>query len=44
MIHLKIIVDSGGTFQDIEIVSKPTHIDLKIEEEVREDDNWYEEE
>ena len=35
MIHLKIIVDSGGTFQDIEIVSKPTHIDLKIEEVIQ---------
>lgn len=35
MIHLKIIVDSSGTFQDIKIVSKPTHIDLKIEEVIQ---------
>jgi hypothetical protein len=44
MIHIKIILDTAGTFQDVEIVEKPTHIDLKIEEEIREDENWYVEE
>jgi|TARA_A100001515_G_scaffold12344_1_gene9528 hypothetical protein len=43
MIHIKIILDSAGTFQDVEIVEKPTHIDLQITEEIREDDNWFEE-
>ena len=28
MIHIKIILDTAGTFQDVEIVEKPTHIDL----------------
>ena len=32
MIHLKIIIDGAGTFKDVEIVSKPTHIDLHLEE------------
>jgi hypothetical protein len=44
MIHIKIILDTGGVFQDVEIVEKPTHIDLQITEEVREDENWYEQE
>ena len=35
MIHIKIILDNGGAFQDVEIVSKPTHIDLKIEEVIQ---------
>jgi hypothetical protein len=43
MIHIKIILDSAGTFQDVEIVEKPTHIDLQITEEIKEDDNWFEE-
>ena len=43
MIHIKIILDSAGTFQDVEIVEKPTHIDLQITEEIREEDNWFEE-
>lgn len=44
MIHIKIILDTGGVFQDVEIVEKPEHIDLKVEEEIREDENWYVEE
>ena len=43
MIHIKIILDTAGTFQDVEIVQKPEHIDLKIEEVIKEDDNWFEE-
>lgn len=43
MIHIKIILDSAGTFQDVEIVEKPTHIDLQITEEIKDDDNWFEE-
>jgi len=36
MIHIKIILDNSGMFQDVEIVKKPTHIDLKIEEVIKE--------
>lgn len=43
MIHIKIILDNGGMFQDVEIVEKPTHIDLKIEEVIKDDENWFEE-
>lgn len=43
MIHIKIILDTGGMFQDVEIVEKPTHIDLKIEEVIKDDENWFEE-
>lgn len=43
MIHIKIVLDTAGTFQDVEIVQKPEHIDLKIEEVIKEDDNWFEE-
>lgn len=43
MIHIKIILDTGGVFQDVEIVEKPTHIDLKIEEVIKDDENWFEE-
>ena len=44
MIHIKIILDTAGTFQDVEIVEKPEHIDLQVTEEIREDENWYVEE
>lgn len=43
MIHIKIILDTAGTYQDVEIVDKPEHIDLQIEEVIKEDDNWFEE-
>lgn len=43
MIHIKIVLDTAGTFQDVQIVQKPEHIDLKIEEVIKEDDNWFEE-
>lgn len=43
MIHIKIILDSAGTFHDVEIVDKPEHIDLHVEEVIKEDENWYEE-
>ena len=43
MIRIKIILYTAGTFQDVEIVEKPTHIDLEIEEVIKDDENWYEE-
>jgi len=36
MIKIKIIVSNSGEYKDVEIVEKPTHIPLEVEEVIEE--------